>query len=139
MVMIPPVITGGIGGAATGSVGVAGGSSGTATFPGSGSHVGWEDDDMSYPGSGGTQSRNHGGFDYQGKPYDPTLGRPREPTKIPVVSAASSKSRHVANPPLSDFAHANEAKKTLIVSTFTCWHGACETLLEHHSSTRVDP
>lgn len=40
-------------GAATGSVGVAGGSTGTATFPGAGStHGGWEEEDMSYPGSG---------------------------------------------------------------------------------------
>ncbi|EIA5058423.1 hypothetical protein K7M62_003565 [Salmonella enterica] len=53
MVMIPPVVTGGIGGAATGSVGVAGGSTGTATFPGAGrSHGGWEEEDMSYPGAG---------------------------------------------------------------------------------------
>lgn len=51
MVMFPPVVTGGMGGAATGSVGVAGGSTGTATFPGAGStHGGWEEEDMSYPG-----------------------------------------------------------------------------------------
>ncbi len=75
MVMIPPVVTGGVGGATTGSVGVAGGSTGTATFPGSGSHGGWEDEDMSYPG-GRAQSRSQGGFDYQGKPYDPMLNDP---------------------------------------------------------------
>lgn len=75
MVMIPPVITGGMGGAVTGSVGVAGGSSGTATFPGAGNHGGWEEDDMSYPG-GRTQLRSQGGFDYQGKQYDPILNEP---------------------------------------------------------------
>lgn len=77
MVMIPPVITGGMGGAVTGSVGVAGGTSGTTRFPGAGSgHGGWEDEDMSYPGSGDTQSRSQGGFDYQGKQYDPILNEP---------------------------------------------------------------
>lgn len=77
MVMIPPVITGGMGGAVTGSVGVAGGTSGTARFPGVGSgHGGWENEDMSYPGSGGAQSRSQGGFDYQGKQYDPILNEP---------------------------------------------------------------
>ncbi|EBP3771268.1 hypothetical protein T041_07780 [Salmonella enterica subsp. arizonae] len=60
MVMIPPVVTGGIGGAATGSVGVAGGSTGTATFP----------------GAGNAQSRSQEGFDYRGKQYDPVLNEP---------------------------------------------------------------
>lgn len=77
MVMIPPVVTGGIGGAATGSVGVAGGSTGTATFPGAGrSHGGWEEEDMSYPGAGNAQSRSQEGFDYRGKQYDPVLNEP---------------------------------------------------------------
>lgn len=65
------------GGSAAGSVGVAGGSTGAATFPGTGrSHGSWEDEDMSYPGSGSAQSRSHGGFDYQGKQYDPILNEP---------------------------------------------------------------
>ena len=76
MVMIPPVVTGGMGGAATGSVGMAGSASGASGFPGAGRHGGWEDEDMYYPGSGGAQSRNTGGFDYQGKPYDPILNDP---------------------------------------------------------------
>ncbi|MFO3951482.1 Tox-REase-5 domain-containing protein [Enterobacter hormaechei] len=77
MVMIPPVINGGMGGAAAGSAGAAGGATGTSTFPGAGgSHGGWEDEDMSYPGSGSAQSRSQGGFDYQGKPYDPMLNEP---------------------------------------------------------------
>ena len=77
MVMFPPVVTGGMGGAATGSVGVAGGSTGTATFPGAGStHGGWEEEDMSYPGSGSGSRQGTGGFDYQGKPYDPMLNDP---------------------------------------------------------------
>lgn len=77
MVMIPPVVTGGVGGAATGSVGVAGGSTATATFPVAvGSHGGWEDEDMSYPNSGNGSRQGTGGFDYQGKPYDPMLNDP---------------------------------------------------------------
>lgn len=77
MVMIPPVVSGGIGGAAAGSVGMAGSSAGTATFPGSVSrHGGWEDDDMTYSGSVSAQSKRNGGFDYQGKPYDPILNEP---------------------------------------------------------------
>ncbi len=49
MVMIPPVVTGGMGGAATGSVGVAGGLTGTATFPGAGgSRGGWEDENSKH-------------------------------------------------------------------------------------------
>ena len=76
MVMFPPVVTGGMGGAATGSVGAAGGVSGASTFPGSGRHGGWEDDDMSYPGSGSGSRQGNGGFDYQGKPYDPMLNDP---------------------------------------------------------------
>jgi len=66
-----------MGGATAGSVGVAGRTTGTSTFPGAGSnHGGWEDEDMSYPDSGRTQSRSHGGFDYQGKQYDPILNEP---------------------------------------------------------------
>ncbi|ENH4881562.1 hypothetical protein ABV508_003223, partial [Salmonella enterica] len=66
-----------IGGAATGSVGVAGGSTGTATFPGAGrSHGGREEEDMSYPGAGNAQSRSQEGFDYRGKQYDPVLNEP---------------------------------------------------------------
>lgn len=77
MVMIPPAVTGGLGGATAGSVGVAGRSTGSITFPGSGSrHGGWEDDDMPYPGSGSAQSQSNGGFVYQGKPYDPILNEP---------------------------------------------------------------
>lgn len=61
MVMIPPVINGGMGGAAAGSAGAAGGATGTSTFPGAGgSHRGWEDEDMSYPGSGSAHSRSQG-------------------------------------------------------------------------------
>ncbi|MCK6977988.1 Tox-REase-5 domain-containing protein [Enterobacter roggenkampii] len=75
MIMILPGA--GMGGAATGSVGVAGGSTGTATFPGAGSRDGgWEDEDMSYPGSGSAQSTKQGGFEYQGKQYDPILNEP---------------------------------------------------------------
>ena len=37
---------GGMGGAATGSVGVAVGATGASTFPGSGSHGQWEDEDL---------------------------------------------------------------------------------------------
>ncbi|MFB0860621.1 Tox-REase-5 domain-containing protein, partial [Enterobacter cloacae] len=76
MVMIPPVVIGGTGGAAAGSVGMAGSTGGASTFPGAGSHGGWEDEDMSYPGSGSAQSRSQGGFDYQGKTYDPILNDP---------------------------------------------------------------
>ncbi|WP_352444641.1 Tox-REase-5 domain-containing protein [Citrobacter sedlakii] len=77
MVMIPPVINGGMGGAAAGSAGAAGGATGTSTFPGAGgSHGGWEDEDMSYPGSGNGSRQGTGGFDYQGKPYDPMLNGP---------------------------------------------------------------
>ncbi|MFE4111821.1 Tox-REase-5 domain-containing protein [Kosakonia sp. YIM B13611] len=77
MVMIPPVISGGMGGAAAGSVGLAGSSTGTATFPGSWrSHDSWEDADMSYSDSGDMQSQSHGGFDFQGKPYNPMLHEP---------------------------------------------------------------
>ncbi|MCK7230499.1 hypothetical protein L8P27_22175, partial [Enterobacter asburiae] len=61
MVMFPPVVTGGMGGAATGSVGAAGGVSGASTFPGSGRHGGWEEDDMSYPGSGSGSRQGNGG------------------------------------------------------------------------------
>lgn len=74
MVMI--LTGGGIGGGATGSVGVAGRAMGASTFPGAGSsHGGWEDEDMSYPG-GRAQSRSQGGFDYQGKQYDLILNEP---------------------------------------------------------------
>lgn len=77
MVMFPPVVTGGMGGVATGSVGVASGSTGTATFPGAGSpHGGWEEEDMSFPGSGSGARQGNGGFDYQGKQYDPILNEP---------------------------------------------------------------
>lgn len=69
MVMIPPVVIGGTGGAA---VGMAGSAGGTSTFPGAGSHGGWEDDDI-YPVN---RSGNPGGFDYQGKQYDPVLNEP---------------------------------------------------------------
>lgn len=72
MVMIPPVITGGMGGATAGSIGMAGSAGSSSIFPGAVSHGGWEDDDM-YAGSGSAQSRNPGGFDYQGKPYAPGL------------------------------------------------------------------
>lgn len=77
MVMISSVIYGSMGGSVAGSVGAAGRTTGTSTFPGTGSnHGGWEDEDMSYPGSRGAQSRIHGGFDYQGKQYDPILNEP---------------------------------------------------------------
>ncbi|MCT9846339.1 restriction endonuclease fold toxin 5 domain-containing protein [Leclercia adecarboxylata ATCC 23216 = NBRC 102595] len=75
MVMIPPVVTGGMGGASAASIGMAGSSSGSSTFPGAVSHDGWEDDGTSY-GSGSAHSRTHGGFDYQGKQYDPLLNDP---------------------------------------------------------------
>jgi hypothetical protein len=62
---------------ATGSVGVASGSTGTATFPGAGSpHGGWEEEDMSFPGSGSGARQGNGGFDYQGEQYDPILNEP---------------------------------------------------------------
>ncbi|MFU0919527.1 Tox-REase-5 domain-containing protein [Kluyvera sichuanensis] len=71
------VMIGGMGGAAAGSVGAAGGATGTSTFPGAGgSHGGWEDEDMSYPDSGSGPRQGNGGFDYQGKPYDPILNDP---------------------------------------------------------------
>ena len=54
---------------------MAGSTNSPSTFPGAGNHGGWEDEDMSV-GSGRTQSRNQGGFDYQGKPYDPILNDP---------------------------------------------------------------
>ncbi|WP_417313469.1 Tox-REase-5 domain-containing protein [Enterobacter sp.] len=77
MVMIPPVMSGGSIGTMAGSVGRAGSTTGVATFPGSGGHQGdWESDDMSYPGSAGRQSSSNGGFDYQGKQYDPILNEP---------------------------------------------------------------
>lgn len=75
MVVLPPVAAGGMGGATAGSVGMAGSANGLSTFPGAGNHGGWEDDDMS-ASSEGAQSRNQGGFDYQGKPYDPILNDP---------------------------------------------------------------
>ncbi|MCB5321028.1 Tox-REase-5 domain-containing protein [Yersinia intermedia] len=78
MVMFLPVTGGSIlgGGASAGSIGAAGSSNGTATFPGMGSGGGWEYDDMSMPSSGGPRTRSNGGFDYQGKPYDPSLHEP---------------------------------------------------------------
>ena len=49
MVMIPPVINGGMGGAAAGSAGAAGGATGTSTFPGAGgSRGGWEDENSKH-------------------------------------------------------------------------------------------
>lgn len=48
MVMIPPVLAGGTGTAAAGSVGAAGSATGTSTFPGAESHGGWEADDIFY-------------------------------------------------------------------------------------------
>jgi len=63
-------------GATAGSVGAAGGAAGSSTYPGTQSNGGWEDDDMSFPDSGSAQSRSNGGFDYQGKPYDPILNDP---------------------------------------------------------------
>ena len=71
------VVYGGMGGAAAGSVGAAGRSTGTSMFPGTGSsHGGWEDEDMSYPDSGSGSRQGNGGFDYQGKQYDPVLNEP---------------------------------------------------------------
>ncbi|WP_042284617.1 Tox-REase-5 domain-containing protein [Citrobacter sedlakii] len=68
---------GGVGGAATGSVGVAGGATGASTFPGAGSSNGsWEDEDMFYPDSGSGARQGNGGFGYQGKKYDPILNDP---------------------------------------------------------------
>lgn len=75
MVMIPPVLAGGTGTAAAGSVGAAGSATGTSTFPGAESHGGWEADDIFYVPGGG-HSGSQGGFDYQGKPYDPILNDP---------------------------------------------------------------
>ncbi|BBT90016.1 hypothetical protein WP8W19C02_16360 [Enterobacter cloacae] len=72
MVMIPPVVIGGTGGAAAGSVGMAGSAGGASTFPGAGSHGGWEDDDI-YPVN---HTGEPGGFGYQGKEYDPVLNEP---------------------------------------------------------------
>lgn len=74
MVMIPPVVTGGMGGAAAGSIGVAGGSTSASTFPGSGNHGGWGDDDISVPTE--SSSSVNGGFTYKGKGYDPILQEP---------------------------------------------------------------
>jgi len=66
-----------MGGAAAGSVGAAGRSTGTSMFPGTGSsHGGWEDEDMSYPDSGSGSRQGNGGFDYQGKQYDLILNEP---------------------------------------------------------------
>ncbi|OAT17623.1 hypothetical protein M979_2117 [Buttiauxella noackiae ATCC 51607] len=62
-------------GAAAGSVGVAGGAVGSSSHPGKGNDGGW-DDYMSYPDSGSTQYQHNGGFDYQGKLYDPILDEP---------------------------------------------------------------
>lgn len=71
------VVYGGMGGAAAGSVGAAGRSTGTSMFPGTGSsHGGWEDEDMSYPDSGSGSRQGNGGFDYQGKQYDLILNEP---------------------------------------------------------------
>lgn len=75
MVMIPAV-TGGMGGAAAGSIGMAGGATGISTFPGAASHERWEEDDLSYSDSGSAQSQRNGGFTYQGKPNDPMLNEP---------------------------------------------------------------
>ncbi|MEA4717656.1 contractile injection system protein, VgrG/Pvc8 family [Klebsiella pneumoniae] len=75
MVMIPPVLAGGTGTAAAGSVGAAGSATGTSTFPGAESHGGWVADDIFYVPGGG-HSGSQGGFDYQGKPYDPILNEP---------------------------------------------------------------
>lgn len=62
-------------GAAAGSVGAAGGAVGSSSHPGMGNDGVW-DDDMSYPDSGNAQFQHNGGFDYQGKPYDPILDEP---------------------------------------------------------------
>ena len=72
------VLTGaGMGSAATGGVGMAGASTGTAVFPGAGSRDGdWEEDNISYPGSGSGSRQGNGGFYYQGKQYDPILNEP---------------------------------------------------------------
>lgn len=68
----------GVGGAAAGSVGMAGGATGRTIFPGAGSNDNWDEDDMSYPDSGSAQSQSNGGFTYQGKAYDPILQEPME-------------------------------------------------------------
>lgn len=65
-----------IGGGMAGSAGAAGGAVGSSPYPGTQSGGGWEDDDMSYPDSGNARSQSNGGFDYQGKPYDPDLNEP---------------------------------------------------------------
>lgn len=72
------VLTGaGMGSAATGGVGMAGASTGTAVFPGAGSRDGdWEEDNISYPGSGSGSRQGNEGFYYQGKQYDPILNEP---------------------------------------------------------------
>ncbi|HAZ3906499.1 TPA: hypothetical protein J1X00_005005 [Escherichia coli] len=75
MVMVPT--WGVMGGAATGSVGMAGASTGIAAFPGAGSRDGdWEADNISYSGSGYGSRQGNGGFYYQGKQYDPVLNEP---------------------------------------------------------------
>lgn len=76
MVMFPPAYPTVLGGTAAGSVGAAGGSAGSSQYPGMGNAGSWEDDDMTYPDSGSAQSQSNGGFDYQGKPYDPALNEP---------------------------------------------------------------
>ena len=65
-----------IGGGMAGSAGAAGGAVGSSPYPGTQKSGSWEDDDMSYPDSGNARSQSNGGFDYQGKPYDPGLNEP---------------------------------------------------------------
>lgn len=71
--VMPPVVLGG--GATAGSVGMAGGSTRSSTFPGTGNQGNWEDDGA-YSGSGRSRPTRNSGFDYQGKPYDPSLHEP---------------------------------------------------------------
>jgi len=65
-----------IGGGMAGSAGAASGAIGSSTSSGMQRGGGWEGDDMPYPDSGNTCSQSNGGFDYQGKPYDPILNDP---------------------------------------------------------------
>ncbi|WP_392433407.1 Tox-REase-5 domain-containing protein [Yersinia sp. HM-2024] len=65
-------------GVATGSAGAAGGAIGSPTYPVSGNDGGWDDYGMSDPTYGGAWGSSKGGFDYQGKAYDPALHEPMD-------------------------------------------------------------
>lgn len=63
-------------GTTAGSAGAAGGAVGSSPYPGMGNNGDWEDEGMSDLSLGGARVSSNGGFDYQGKPYDPTLYDP---------------------------------------------------------------